>query len=436
MIAIFACLLAAPLAAAQATVLPAPADTDRVVEAWLRKNAIPVRHVEAGNGFADLRPLKRVLKDVTIVGLGDATHGTRESFQFNHRMLEFLAKEMGFNTLVLESSHAGCQPINEYILTGAGDPAAVLTGQGYVVWDTEEFAAMVEWLRAYNRKAPDRKRVTLRCIDFMSNALARKAVLRHLRDRAPDRVPAAEGLFQNLAAIEGRWPRQITDQDKKALEGALPPLDDLIGHLTGSADESVLRHAQVIRQWVAVNATSKGRPEYMTENLEYVLGHERPGAKFVLWAHSTHVRMSEGKTHRLGHVLKKKYGDRYYALGYDFNRGSYQTRIARPGEPVGDLKEATALPAPAGSYTSYLARTGVGDMIVDLRPAARNPIVAQWFQSVRTVRSTGWAYEDPSEIDADRTLGKDFDGIIFLEKTTATRPTPGALEKVKRREAF
>jgi hypothetical protein len=73
-------------------------------------------------------------------------------------------------------------------------------------------------------------------------------------------------------------------------------------------------------------------------------------------------------------------------------------------------------------------------MIVDLRAAPK--VVAQWLETARTVRSTGWAYEDPSEIDTERRLGKDFDGIIFLEKTTATRPTAGALEKVKRREAF
>ena len=45
----------------------------------------------------------------------------------------------------------------------ARDRAAVLTGQGYVVWDTEEFAAMLDWLRAHNRRG-DRNRITTRVV--------------------------------------------------------------------------------------------------------------------------------------------------------------------------------------------------------------------------------------------------------------------------------
>src|SRR5215467_5188747 len=48
------------------------------VVAWLKENAVPLKTVEAGNGFDDLQPLKRVLKDVRFVALGEATHGTRE----------------------------------------------------------------------------------------------------------------------------------------------------------------------------------------------------------------------------------------------------------------------------------------------------------------------------------------------------------------------
>ena len=55
-----------------------PADSGAAVVAWLRQAAIPLRHVEAGHGFADLEPLKQIWKDVRIVGLGEATHGTRE----------------------------------------------------------------------------------------------------------------------------------------------------------------------------------------------------------------------------------------------------------------------------------------------------------------------------------------------------------------------
>jgi erythromycin esterase len=78
--------------------------SDEIVIDWLKKNAIPIKSVEAGNGFADLQPLKRILADARVVGLGEATHGTREFFQFKRRMVEFLVREMNFNVFAIEAS--------------------------------------------------------------------------------------------------------------------------------------------------------------------------------------------------------------------------------------------------------------------------------------------------------------------------------------------
>jgi erythromycin esterase len=76
----------------------APSENEAAVINWLQQHAIPVQHVEAGNGFSDLLPLKALLQDVKVVGLGETTHGTKEIFQLKHRLLEFLVTEMDFKT--------------------------------------------------------------------------------------------------------------------------------------------------------------------------------------------------------------------------------------------------------------------------------------------------------------------------------------------------
>jgi erythromycin esterase-like protein len=77
---------------------------DRSVVDWLRTNAIPLATVEAGHSFADLEPLKTLIGNARIVALGEATHGSREIFQVKHRMLEFLASEMGFTIFSMEAN--------------------------------------------------------------------------------------------------------------------------------------------------------------------------------------------------------------------------------------------------------------------------------------------------------------------------------------------
>lgn len=43
---------------------------------WIRAGAMPLTRVEAGNGFADIEPLRTLIGDARIVSLGEATHGT------------------------------------------------------------------------------------------------------------------------------------------------------------------------------------------------------------------------------------------------------------------------------------------------------------------------------------------------------------------------
>ena len=79
--------------------------TDAQVK-WTREHAIPIETVEAGNGFVDLQPLKKLIGDARIVSLGESTHGSREIYQMKHRLVEFLATEMGFPIFSIEA----CMP--------------------------------------------------------------------------------------------------------------------------------------------------------------------------------------------------------------------------------------------------------------------------------------------------------------------------------------
>ena len=48
--------------------------------------------------------------------LGEATHGSREFFQLKHRMLEFLATEMGFTIFSIEANMPEAYKLNDFVL--------------------------------------------------------------------------------------------------------------------------------------------------------------------------------------------------------------------------------------------------------------------------------------------------------------------------------
>jgi len=100
---------------------------DPVVD-WIRSHAVLLKTTEAGNGFDDLRPLRALIGQARIVSLGEATHGSREFFQMKHRMLEYLASELGFTIFSIEANMPEAYRLNDYVLEGNGDPAQLLRG--------------------------------------------------------------------------------------------------------------------------------------------------------------------------------------------------------------------------------------------------------------------------------------------------------------------
>lgn len=83
------------------------------VTQWLRARAM---------SLDDLTPLRIALNGVRVVGLGEATHGSREFFLIRHRLLEFLVEELGFTTLAVEAGASASRAVDDYVQGGSGDP--------------------------------------------------------------------------------------------------------------------------------------------------------------------------------------------------------------------------------------------------------------------------------------------------------------------------
>src|ERR1700752_574454 len=157
-ILLLTCCLIQP-AAAQTNTQPASQLNQPTVD-WIKKNAVRLQTPEAGHGFTDMKPLKKIVGNARIVSLGEATHGTREFFQLKHRMLEFLASEMGFTIFSIEANMPEAYRLNDYVLNGNGDPAKLLKGMYFWTWDTQEVLEMIKWMREFNKSGKGRVQFT------------------------------------------------------------------------------------------------------------------------------------------------------------------------------------------------------------------------------------------------------------------------------------
>lgn len=413
-------------------------EADRVrINDWLKGKAVPIDTVEAGHGFADLDKLKGTLKDVQIVGLGEATHGTREFFQMKHRMLEFLAKEMGFTVFGIEATYAECLAINNYVLRGEGDPELALRGQYFWTWDTEEVLDMIKWMRAYNQTVPEDKKLKFLGFDVQAAKQAGRKVVSFLEKVDPQRVESVR------ADMDPVYPWTMEKQQGYAKLSAeehakhKAALEKLVESFEVQKEAYVAKSSQTdfnealdsawelvhYQAMVSVSDVDSGaiRDAAMADMVERLLSQEKPGTKMVLWAHNAHI---QNKEPWMGSHLAKRFGPKYYCIGFAFDEGSFQAINSDPKVPPGPgLQEFVASPGGPASLGWFLRQPGYDKLFVDFRSLKPGDPVTAWWHTPHPIRQWGaLSYQPALSLEGTPVAVDVYDGLIFVRKTTRARP--------------
>jgi erythromycin esterase len=413
----------------------------QAVIAELKSRAIAITSVEADNGFDDLQPLRRVLKDVRIVGLGEETHGPREFFQFKHRMVEFLVKEMDFRVFAIEASYSACQTINDYVMGRMDDGTKALKSQGFWTWDTEEVQALLDWMRAYNASVQPDRRVQFAGVDIQVNEPGQAKLLDYLGRVAPERSADTAAFFKNdinkliETAFTGKGDgvnaaranlKALKDQYNDLLVFLELNASRLVSKSSQTEYEQMREYARVLAQCLDVYSRPKlsatVRDNYMADNFQRLVSREPAATRFIVWAHNEHVSTG-GRQPTLGSRLRQSYGGAYYAVGFSFNQGSFQALGADPADPQKlTLVPFNAIPARVGSVDWYLAETHANMGFVDLQSAAKSKTIASWMSVAHPMRAIGSTYDGMDKSYVPIVLKDSFDGLFFIDSTTRAHP--------------
>ncbi len=402
---------------AEADYPPAPPmlpDDPRV--AWLRQYAHPLAGVDPEiAGTDDLRAFGQMVRDCTVVGLGESTHGSREIFQLKDRLFRYLHGAHAFGTFVLEGGLVESYGVNDYLSAGTGTPTSHLHRVGYWSWNTEEVAALIEGMRATGGDTPPR----FAGIDLQNYTPAYRILEKTFADDAylRERMVAMRNKL-DLIRFDRHYEGGYTTP-----QAYLTVIDEVIGELYTAVEglEVVERDRTWLRQMVRLIEqfsrmdASGSRDAFMAENTVWVQDYEND-SKLVLWAHNEHVKQTGDW---LGRHLSERLGDDYLSVGFTFSDGEYGASESG----VRYVAEAQA-PYPA-TYEYWLDRVGEPLFYLDLREIAADPSpFATWFQDGLRFRKVGtqqpWGKEEYQPED----LLADYDLLFFVGRSTASRPLP------------
>ncbi|MBK7212935.1 MAG: erythromycin esterase family protein [Bacteroidales bacterium] len=396
---------------------------------WISGNANPLKTVDAGNSFEDLQAFRTILKDVRVVGLGEATHGSSEFFRMKHRMLEFLVKELDFTSFYIEASMTRCRYINDYVLYGLGSLDTATTIQGFVTWRVDEVRDMIEWMREYNATVSADKKVKFLGYDLQINDMGWKGLKSFYKLVDPSKLSHLDSL-QIQADSASVWSNSMSrsqeggDLFKKLRPLCLSVLDDMVlnegqyQYLSGKEkyDENLMNIRLIIQEIESYqNGYNDRRDYYMAQNILSLLNQEKPGAKVVVWAHNMHIARFEGS---MGNYLDRVLKQEYYPMGFEFYSGSFQSRDLESGNNTRSWDIITVNEPPKESLPWYFNQTGLDKFYIDFRnigaEKVKNSTKTYAVHSFGSMYSKNWPDTYPAYLNY-------FDGMIYIRQSSAAK---------------
>lgn len=421
--------------------------TQSTIQTWIRQNAHPLQTAEPDGSLADLQPLQQMIGTASIVGLGEATHGSHEFFTMKQRLLEFLVEKMGFTMFSIEGNWSAGEEMDRYVMTGQGDAEAMLKRFRFWTWNTQEVLKLVKWVRAYDANPGHTRKVHFTGFDMQQlDAITVDRVMQYLQMVDPTYATTATSLY---TGIRPEATQSYTDYDVAYYKLPLnikqqyaEHAQQIYNHLkerqaqyekqsSPLAFEQAFQDARVIVQytqfWVQYEESNilpaaKFRDASMAENIAWLHTHGIGGGKMVLWAHDAHIAAS--MTYRtMGTILRERYQARYFPLGFSFFQGSFRALGEDQNGNLTPLQTFTVQSAEPGSYNATLGSVGIPLYLLDLRHAPAGP-VSQWLDGPHDFRMIGAVYNpyDESQSYVPISLNKGFDAIIHIQKVTASVP--------------
>ena len=365
-------------------------------------------------GTADLEALRQIIGEARVVGLGESYHTSGGLYLMKHRIFRFLVEKMGFRAFAIESYWEGAELAASYIQSCQGSPERAIRGH-INVWQSTEYADLVEWMCGWNRDHPDpADRITLFGFDIQQPWEDGPGLIEFLQRIG---IPASHAWVAGIRSCEDVVDSHPFGQIPQARHDAcIQALEEIGAHFEQNRSDVVRRTSEQdfevarlrvvgLRAWenqvflIAHDfaAGYNARDEGMAYAFFTMQAMKAPGVKTVVWADNSHVARTTLPTGErpLGSYLAAALGRDYVT----FALAAYRTDLDYAGF-CGPIERKP------GSVEDRLGKIGKG----------RKALLVDTARSRYLKRGTytlgSWTVRPH----------KDYNGIIWLEHSAKMHP--------------
>jgi len=418
--------------------------TSSPVLSWIKQHALPLKTTDPRAPLDDLQPLQRIVGSASIVGLGEATHGSDEFFTMKHRLLEFLVERMGFTMFAMEGSWSAGEQINTYVLTGQGDAGDVLGQFHFWTWNTQEVLDLVYWVRAYDADPSHRQKVRFAGFDCQSiEPITLDHVTQYLQTVDPQSAARVTSLYQGLpqylasdAQLSPSTKQQYLAHAQQVYELFKQHETQYVARSSLQSFAQALQEARIVVQGVqflsynlnlndpqSLAQANQQRDVFMAENSAWLHEQADGGSKLVLWAHDGHIQtVAQAGYTPMGMHLRERYQSQYLPIGTSFYQGSFNAYGVDKSGQFTPVQPFTVQASKQESYNYMFGHAGFSLFALDLRHIPGGP-VGQWMNGPHGFLTIGAVYNSAAGDTSYTSLSlpQCFDVIIHIQKVTASQ---------------
>ncbi len=382
----------------------------------------PIAGSAIANGDGELMPLDAVAS-ATIVGLGEATHGSKEFFEMKHRIFKYLVEKHGFRAFAFEMDMAESTIFEDYVQGRNTTDLRTLmkTKMIFWTWATQEVYDLLSWMKSYNDgKGPLDKlhfygfdcQFPKYNADFLSQRIGAVDpefsiyIQKQLIDFKTLNYAGDSTHYKSIAA-------NVTDVYNKIADHK----DDLIARGMSLYDyevakglaRNVIQTHQVIYSYKVSDGTNY-RDQYMAENAVWISSTLQGGNKICLWAHDYHIQNQANVT--MGSYIASSIGSQYKKVGFAFSNGQFNA-ISN-----GRLVANTLSAVPMKLSTNYLFKNASAkNFILNLSQVNTSNPFYEWINIGKPFLTIGSLWNGNSTSYYGNTLlSASFDFVIYFDE--------------------
>jgi len=379
---------------------------------------------------AALRKIAASVEGARIIGLGEATHGTREFAEWRARIVEKVAMAGRLTTMGLEAGWGETLRIDDYVRRGLGSAREAVGSLRYFPWRTQEFLELVEGLRAINVDREERDQIEFFGIEIDPPQEMARSLLERLEKRDQRLRPALEAAVAAVRQWKD-WSAFLhlgTSQRQEIRAGLAKAVRRIQGSKDagskGPAGRQLAVYTLSLIKMILEGIEAEGnaflkRDRLMAESQLLFLDQMGKRRQIAVWAHDGHIAKSfmDGRL-PTGSYLHKRLGDNYVAVATLFYEGSF---LATRDLSAGRIEYAAPAPRPHFIERDLGEVAGKEGCFIDLREASNDTLATEWMRVPRPLRVYG-AFEISEHFPWPPVRLQDlWSSIVFVRRSSPSR---------------